>query len=73
MSKLLILHKHGYVLSTEAPHVPRVGEKIAKSHRPYPTVKEVINFPEDQDINPLVKGNKQIFKFEYYDAIILCE
>ena len=73
MSKLLVLHKLGYAASLETPHVPRVGEHIARFFRPYPKVYQVVNFPEDQDINPLVSNHKQIFKFDYYDAIILCE
>lgn len=73
MSKLLVLHKLGYAASFEASHVPRVGEKIARFSRPYPVVKEVVNFPQDEDINPLINSHKAVFKFETYDAIILCE
>lgn len=75
MSKLLLIHKTGASIYFEAPHVPRVGERIGKFHTPFPIIKLVIHFPSKECLDDFTKAGTT--KTDYWtkgvDAIIICE
>lgn len=53
MINVLIISKYGTVESKQVNHIPRIGEKIGMFYQPYPTVQEIIWWPDSDVIRSL--------------------
>jgi hypothetical protein len=53
--KVVFLNKYGQVTTMMLPFIPRIGDTMCLFYKPYPTVKQVLLYPQSDDLKDITE------------------